>query len=485
MNERAMNDKHQVPVPPTGGDAVEACVTCAACAGGCASCGVRSNLHSHNYLADVPGSDGHCDIVEVHFKNTRRGFYRNSNNLPLREGDWVAVEANPGHDIGQVALTGMLVKMQMKRVNLRADAEILRVFRKARPIDMERYEEAKAREQDTMIRSRQIALDLGLKMKIGDVEYQGDGNKAIFYYIADERVDFRQLIKVLADVFKIRVEMKQIGARQEAGRIGGIWPCGRPLCCASWMTNFVSVATSAARYQDISLNPQKLAGQCAKLKCCINFEVDTYVEASKKMPPRDVILETKDAQYFHFKSDVIKREMTYSTQKNSPLGAITISVERVREVMTLNAAVVKPDRLQADGDLREQEMKAFGDILGQDSISRFDKKKKKKKARADRGGEGEKPRQPRESQEPREPREPRGERQERPARQQQASGERRQRDNRQRQQNSPQGGEQAQQRRPQQDRNNRRQRPRNQRQDNRPRGDRGNANANGDAKRGE
>ena len=203
------------------------------------------------------------------------------------------------------------------------------------------------------------------------------------------------------------------------------------------------------------------------------------------MPPRDVILETKDAQYFHFKSDVIKREMTYSTQKNSPLGAITISVERVREVMTLNAAGVKPDRLQADGDLREQEMKAFGDILGQDSISRFDKKKKKKKARADRGGEGEKPRQPRESQEPREPREPRAERQERPARQQQASGERRQRDNRQRQQNSPQGGEQAQQRRPQQDRNNRRQRPRNQRQDNRPRGDRGNANANGDAKRGE
>lgn len=196
--------------------------------------------------------------MEVHFKNTRRGYYRNSAHLDLKQGDVVAVEANPGHDIGTVALTGNLVKLQMKRTRLRPDAEILRVFRKAKPADLERFEQAKAKEIDTMIRSRKIAKDLGLEMKIGDVEYQGDGNKAIFYYIADGRVDFRQLIKVLADVFKIRVEMKQIGARQEAGRIGGIGPCGRPLCCASWMSTFVSVATSAARYQEVSLNLRSL-----------------------------------------------------------------------------------------------------------------------------------------------------------------------------------------------------------------------------------
>ena len=244
---------------------------------------------------------------------------------------------------------------------------------------MEKYHEAKAREHDTMIRSRQIANELKLEMKIGDVEYQGDGNKAIFYYIADERVDFRQLIKVLADVFKIRIEMKQIGARQEAGRIGGIGPCGRPLCCSSWMTNFVSVATSAARYQDISLNPQKLAGQCAKLKCCINFEVDGYVEASKKLPPRDVRLETKDNTYFHFKTDIFKREITYSTDKQIAANLVTLSAERVFEVMALNKNGVRPEKLLPDEDQREKEMSAYGDIIGQDSVSRFDKKKKKRR----------------------------------------------------------------------------------------------------------
>ncbi|MBO6251445.1 MAG: hypothetical protein J6N71_08875 [Muribaculaceae bacterium] len=376
-----MKDELTHDLLPGGEDA------CVACNGGCCGggCAPRSQLASHNWLDDIPGGAADFDIVEVHFKNTRRGFYRNSMNLPLQQGDWVAVEASPGHDIGQVALTGKLVQLQMKRVHLRPDAEILRIFRKARPVDMERYEEAKARETDTMIRSRQIAADLGLKMKIGDVEYQGDGNKAIFYYIADERVDFRQLIKVLADVFKIRVEMKQIGARQEAGRIGGIGPCGRALCCASWMTNFVSVATSAARFQDISLNPQKLAGQCAKLKCCINFEVDTYVEASRKLPPRDVPLETKDAVYYHFKTDVLKREMSYSTVKNQPENVVTLSPERVLEVMALNRNGAKPDKLTLDDDERRVEQKAFGDILGQDSISRFDKKKKKKKKSAAQG----------------------------------------------------------------------------------------------------
>lgn len=357
---------------------------CEGCAGCGNKCDTRCNLNSFNWLDDVPGGKNDFDIVEVHFKNTRRGFYRNSAKLDLKQGDVVAVEANPGHDIGTVALTGNLVKLQMKRTRLRPDAEILRIFRKAKPADLERFEQAKAKEIDTMIRSRKIAKDLGLEMKIGDVEYQGDGNKAIFYYIADGRVDFRQLIKVLADVFKIRVEMKQIGARQEAGRIGGIGPCGRPLCCASWMSTFVSVATSAARYQEVSLNPQKLAGQCAKLKCCINFEVDTYVEASKSLPKRDIVLETKDKSYYHFKTDILKREITYSTEKGIPTDLVTISPERVIEVAALNNQGIKPERLQGSDFEVNIEQSAYGDLVGQDSISRFDntKKKKKKKSRS-------------------------------------------------------------------------------------------------------
>ena len=374
------------------------CLNCEGC--GCGDCNTRCNLDSYNWLNDVPGGKNDFDIVEVHFKNTRRGFYRNSAKLNLKQGDVVAVEANPGHDIGTVALTGNLVKLQMKRTRLRPDAEILRVFRKAKPADLERFEQAKAKEIDTMIRSRQIAKDLGLEMKIGDVEYQGDGNKAIFYYIADGRVDFRQLIKVLADVFKIRVEMKQIGARQEAGRIGGIGPCGRPLCCTSWMSTFVSVATSAARYQEVSLNPQKLAGQCAKLKCCINFEVDTYVEASKSLPKRDIVLETKDKTYYHFKTDILKGEMSYSTEKGVPADLVTISPERVVEIIALNKQGIKPEMLQ-DSDFDPNAMRsAYGDLVGQDSISRFDsaKKKKKKKNRnklqgvkADVNGDSQKP----------------------------------------------------------------------------------------------
>ena len=365
------------------------CVNCEGC--GCGDCNTRCNLDSYNWLNDVPGGKNDFDIVEVHFKNTRRGFYRNSAKLNLKQGDVVAVEANPGHDIGTVALTGNLVKLQMKRTRLRPDAEILRVFRKAKPADLERFEQAKAKEIDTMIRSRQIAKDLGLEMKIGDVEYQGDGNKAIFYYIADGRVDFRQLIKVLADVFKIRVEMKQIGARQEAGRIGGIGPCGRPLCCTSWMSTFVSVATSAARYQEVSLNPQKLAGQCAKLKCCINFEVDTYVEASKTLPKRDIVLETKDKTYYHFKTDILKGEMSYSTEKGVPADLVTISPERVVEIAALNRQGIKPERLQ-DSDFDPNAMRsAYGDLVGQDSISRFDSAKKKKKKKNRNKLQGAKP----------------------------------------------------------------------------------------------
>lgn len=357
-----------------------------ASAGCCDYSGPRSKLSSYNWLEDVPGDFNNFDIVEVAFKNTRRGFYKNSMHLPLEVGDMVAVEANPGHDIGRVSMVGKLVKLQMKRVNLRPDMEILRVFRKAKPNDLARYEEAKAKEVDTMIRSRKIAEDLKLNMKIGDVEYQGDGNKAIFYYIADERVDFRQLIKVLADVFKVRIEMKQIGARQEAGRIGGIGPCGRPLCCSSWMTNFVSVATSAARFQEISLNPQKLAGQCAKLKCCLNFEVDSYVEASKKFPPKDTKLETKDNVYYLFKTDILKREMTFSTEKSIPANLVTLHVNRVHEVIKLNKNGIKPDKLELDNKERELEIKEFGDIIGQDSVTRFDKVKKKKNKNKNRQG---------------------------------------------------------------------------------------------------
>ena len=341
--------------------------------------GPRSKHNAYNWLSDIPGDKNDFDMVEVQFKNTRRGFYKNSMNLPLQVGDIVAVEANPGHDIGRVSMIGKLVKLQMKKANLRADAEIRRVFRKAKASDLEKFEAAKAREYDTMIRSRRIAKDLNLNMKIGDVEYQGDGNKAIFYYIADERVDFRQLIKVLAEAFRVRIEMKQIGARQEAGRIGGIGPCGRPLCCSSWMSNFVSVATSAARFQDISLNPQKLAGQCAKLKCCLNYEVDAYVEAVKKLPSKEIRLETKDNTYVQFKTDIFGKLITYSTDKNVPANLVTITASRAFEVIALNKRGIKPDSLLADGEEVEKKKSEFGDIVGQDSVTRFDKAKKKKR----------------------------------------------------------------------------------------------------------
>ncbi len=351
-------------------------------------CGRQNKqLNVFDWSVDVPGNIDETDFVEVQFKNTRKGYYLNSNKIPLQKDDIVAVEASPGHDIGTVTLTGGLVLLQMKKARIKNDAEIRRVYRKAREVDMEKFHEAKAKEQDTMIRSRQIAKDLGLNMKIGDVEYQGDGNKAIFYYIADGRVDFRQLIKVLADVFKVRIEMKQIGARQEAGRIGGIGPCGRELCCSTWMTNFVSVSTGAARFQDISMNPQKLAGQCAKLKCCMNYEVDTYVEAMKRFPARDITLETKDSTYYHFKSDILKREITYSTDKSFAANLITISTRRAFEVINLNKKGVKPDSLFEDGYQPEPQRV---DLLDQDSVTRFDnvKKKKKKKKPASHGGSG-------------------------------------------------------------------------------------------------
>ena len=335
-------------------------------------------LNVYDWLADISGNNESTDLVEVQFKNTRKAYYHNINRLDLKKkGDWVAVEASPGHDIGVVTLTGRLAIMQVKKANLKSADDIKRVYRFARDTDMEKYEEAKAREHSTMIQSRQIANELGLNMKIGDVEYQGDGNKAIFYYIADERVDFRQLIKVLANTFHVRIEMKQIGARQEAGRIGGTGPCGRELCCATWMKNFSSVSTTAARLQDISLNPQKLAGMCAKLKCCLNYEVDCYMEAGKKMPPKDTVLQTADSDYYLFKQDIIAGIVTYSTDKRLAANLETIPAERAVEIIEMNKRGEKPLQLTSDGTDKEPQKPK--DLLADADIARFDKAKKKKK----------------------------------------------------------------------------------------------------------
>ena len=361
---------------------------CGMSAKGCSR--IQNNkLNTYDWLCGVPDAENATDFVEVQFKNTRKGYYLNNMHLPLEKGDMVAVEANPGHDIGTVSLTGKLVLLQMRKNNVRMDQEPKKIYRKARQNDLDKYEEAKAKEHETMIRSRQIAASLGLNMKIGDVEYQGDGNKAIFYYIADERVDFRQLIKVLAEAFRVRIEMKQIGARQEAGRIGGIGPCGRELCCSSWMTSFVSVATGAARYQDISMNPQKLAGQCAKLKCCINYEVDAYVEAQKRLPSREIVLETQDGTYYHFKTDIFKREITYSTSKSVAANLATVPALRAFDVINMIKKGMKPVSLEAD--TKQQSKREVQDILGQESVTRFDnamsKKKKKRRSPGNNNGE--------------------------------------------------------------------------------------------------
>lgn len=307
-----------------------------------------SKLSTFNWLENIPETLPYSDIVEVRFKNTRKGFFRNVNDLKLKKGDVVAVEASPGHDIGIVTLVGPLVKLQLKRNNTPiAGTEFRKVYRKAKPADIDKWNESMALEFSTMIRSRKIAMDLKLEMKIGDVEYQGDGTKAIFYYIADDRVDFRELIKVLAEQLKIRIEMKQIGARQEAGRIGGIGSCGRELCCSTWITSFNSVTTSSARYQEVSLNPQKLAGQCGKLKCCLNYELAAYMDAQKDFPDTSIPLETEQGQVFHQKTDVFKRLMWYSSRKDMPSEIICLSVDQVREIMAKNRRGEKVKKLES------------------------------------------------------------------------------------------------------------------------------------------
>ena len=329
-----------------------------------------------DWLSDVPKTGTEGDLVEVQFKNTRKGYYHNAVNLPLEKGVKVVVEANPGMDLGEVTLTGELVALQMKKNRINTERyEIRNVVRLATDEDLARADEAHQKEQETMIKARQLAKSLGLEMKIGDVEYQGDGSKAIFYYIADGRVDFRQLIKVYAETFRIRIEMKQIGARQEAGRIGGTGPCGRELCCSTWMTQFTSVGTNAARIQNISLNPQKLAGQCAKLKCCLNYEMPIYEEATKKLPSRNVPLETKDATYYFFSADPLKGEVTYSTDARHPANLQVITPAKAKEIIEMNRRGEKPLNLGGKQSVVAIVEVDYQNVVGQDDLTRFDKKK--------------------------------------------------------------------------------------------------------------
>lgn len=330
-----------------------------------------------DWMSDIPKTGQESDLVEVQFKNTRKAYYHNTLNLPIEKGTVVILEANPGYDMGEVTLTGKLVEVQMKKSHINLERyEIRNILRIATEEDKTRAAEAHAKEQDTMIKSRQLAKSLGLEMKIGDVEYQGDGTKAIFYYIADGRVDFRQLIKVYAESFRVRIEMKQIGARQEAGRIGGTGPCGRELCCSTWMTQFSSVGTNAARIQNIALNPQKLAGQCAKLKCCLNYETPIYEEAIKKMPSRHVPLETKDATYYLFSTDPLKGEVTYSTDAHHPTNLLTITAKRAKEIIDMNRKGEKPLALGGVQSTIEIVEIDYQNVVGQDDLTRFDKKKR-------------------------------------------------------------------------------------------------------------
>lgn len=332
-----------------------------------------------DWLDDYPKSANETDIVEIRFKNTRKGYFRNVNKLNLKKGDIVAVEASPGHDIGIVTLTGNLVLLQLKKNNIDPQTcELKKIYRKAKPVDIEKWKNAIAQEETVMLKARKIAEDLNLNMKIGDVEFQGDRTKAIFYYIADERVDFRELIKVLADEFKIRVEMRQIGARQEAGRIGGIGTCGRELCCSTWITNFSSVTTNAARVQELSLNPLKLAGQCGKLKCCLNYELDCYLDAQKGFPSTNIVLDTEEGYAYHQKTDIFKGIMWYSFDKDGGMNMTSITVDRVKRIIETNRRGRKVKTLINIEEAIDEKLPDFENVVGQESLTRFDDKQKRK-----------------------------------------------------------------------------------------------------------
>ena len=342
-------------------------------------CGGCMKLNETDWMAGLPDNVP-SDIFEVRFKNTRRSFYQNVNNLALKVGDIVAVEASPGHDIGVISLAGDMAARQMRRIGFTPyNGEYKKIYRIAKPYDIERWQEAIALEHETMIRARQIAADMGLNMKIGDVEYQGDKIKAIFYYIADERVDFRELIKVFAEQFHIRIEMKQIGARQEAGRIGGLGACGRELCCASWISNFTSVTTNSARMQEISLNPQKLAGQCSKLKCCMAYEYDVYADARREFPRLREPLLTVDGEWYVVKNDILAGTMQFSSSKETMANVTTLPVSRVKEILAANRAGHRVESLQGETVADVPEEPTYRSGSDEDSITRFDRDRSKRR----------------------------------------------------------------------------------------------------------
>jgi cell fate regulator YaaT (PSP1 superfamily) len=338
-----------------------------------------AKLDSFNWLREISDGFDIPDIVEVRFKNTRKEVFRNINGLRLKRGDMIAVEASPGHDIGIITLAGEIVEKQLSKTKFdpRID-ELKKVYRKAKDTDVEKWKEAIDLENETMLKARSIAEQLKLDMKIGDVEYQGDRTKAIFYYIADERVDFRELIKVLADTFRIRIEMRQIGARQEAGRIGGVGTCGREFCCSTYITNFVSVSTQAARVQEVALNPTKLAGQCGKLKCCLNYEVESYADARKDFPDRNIYLKTTTGRAIHQKTDVYRGVMWYSLEVDGAATVLVpVPIERAKEIIEMNKKNEFPMNLTETFGLPEKEKLAeFKDVVGQESITRFENSNK-------------------------------------------------------------------------------------------------------------
>ncbi|MDX2432940.1 MAG: regulatory iron-sulfur-containing complex subunit RicT [Bacteroides sp.] len=337
-----------------------------------------AKLDSYDWLREVSGNDI-PKVVEIRFKNTRKGFYANVNELRIKRGDIVAVEASPGHDIGIVTLAGEIVDKQRAKTRQSQQEELKKVYRKAKEADIESWKDAISKERDTMLRSRQISNDLSLNMKIGDVEYQGDNTKAIFYYIADERVDFRQLIKVLAETFKIRIEMRQIGARQEAGKIGGIGTCGRELCCSTFVSSFISVSTHAARVQEVALNPQKLAGQCGKLKCCLNYELAGYEDARRNFPKSGMPLRTIMGNANLLKTDVYRGIMWYGYEGGGGQALVPVPVERVNEIMDMNRDGKLPDELIESSGLKQTKKLEYTNGAGEESLTRFESNKPKKK----------------------------------------------------------------------------------------------------------
>ncbi len=351
--------------------------------GGCrnnGACGIGgcNKLNVFDWLADVELPSGQkFDCVEVRFKNSRKEFFRNVNNLSLKVGDIVATESSPGHDIGIISLAGELVRTQMKKKNISPDSqEIKKIYRIAKQADIDKWKEAQALEAQTQVKARTMALYLKLQMKISDVEIQGDKSKVIFYYTAEGRVDFRQLIKDYASAFKMRIEMKQISLRHEAGRLGGIGDCGRELCCSTWLTDFRAVNTTAARYQQLSINPMKLAGQCGKLKCCLNYELDSYLDAIKDFPNTEIPLETTNGRAFHMKTDIFKRTIWYAHENDRSV-FVPLSVERVKEILAMNKEGKKPEELRKHETVSVPKIKEpdYQNVVGQDSISRFDKNK--------------------------------------------------------------------------------------------------------------